>query len=286
MNKINYRQELIDKGYFLYKGLLSKDEVKIIKERLRYVAQNADYYSKHGIQFIVEPSAADQKDIDPLKRYYKIGAIGYRDQFLWNRIPTHPKMIHLATEVLGPDVCVNVGGGFFLKPPLHGSITPWHQDSAVWGLPPTPYVKSDTPLLFDYWMAIDPATKENGCLQLIPGSHELGRLPHHKKADSVALSEVDISQYGYTAESGVPFEMEPGDILVWHPDLLHYSGPNRSANQRIGTVGTFIAKEAVPWMRTLMPNSNLLEKAPISINGKPAPQAPNPIPDPKEAVSV
>ena len=58
-----------------------------------------------------------------------------------------------------------------LKPPQIGGEKPWHQDAAY-------FRGSDPGLMFGVWIALDPATSENGCMEVVPGSHLAGPAPH------------------------------------------------------------------------------------------------------------
>lgn len=259
----NWNRELLDKGYFIFHGLLNQDDISVIKERVRFIAEHANIYEQLGVGHVKEdqPNAGN-----PLHRFYRLNSPAYHNETLWKKMISNPRTVGLVRSVLRDDFCVNAGG-FFLKPPRHGSITPWHQDSAAWSMPPGPYDPNE-PMMFDFWIAIDRATKENGCLQLIPFSQKLGRIAHQQQGNK--LTEVDPRDHGYNPEQdAVACEMEPGDILVWHQNALHYSGPNRSDKQRIGLAGTFIAKRDVPWMRAIRPGNKYLDYLPVCENGRP-----------------
>lgn len=97
-----------------------------------------------------------------------------------------------------------------------GREKPWHQDSVYWPWKPYRQVSA--------FIALDAMTPENGCLQVIPGSH-LQALPHHGKESQVALSPEQQAQTLY-----VP--LQAGDVLFFHGLLLHASEPNRSGRHR------------------------------------------------------
>ena len=79
-----------------------------------------------------------------------------------------PLIRSLATRILGPDVSI-YRSMFMNKPAGKGTILPWHQDGGTgWNLTGNPLVT--------IWLALDPATRDNGCVQVIPGSHHLGLL--------------------------------------------------------------------------------------------------------------
>ncbi len=108
-----------------------------------------------------------------------------------------------------------------VKPPRFSSEKPWHQDAAY-------FRGSDPSLMFGVWIALDPATRENGCMEVIPGSHLLGPAPHVPAEDiNLCTIRPDLVH----AERRVQLPMDPGDVLIFHSLLHHYTAANRS-NQR------------------------------------------------------
>jgi phytanoyl-CoA hydroxylase len=108
-----------------------------------------------------------------------------------------------------------------VKPPKFSGEKPWHQDAAY-------FRGSDPNLMFGVWIALDPATRENGCMEVIPGSHLLGPAPHVPAEDinlcTIRPDLVDIDRR-------VALPMDPGDVLIFHSLIHHYTAANRS-NQR------------------------------------------------------
>ncbi|MDA0712346.1 MAG: phytanoyl-CoA dioxygenase family protein [bacterium] len=105
-----------------------------------------------------------------------------------------------------------------IKPPRIGREKPWHQDCAYFNYP------VETPVV-GVWIAIDPATEENGCLHLIPGSHKEGPKPHFNLRDwQICDTEVAV-------ERDVTVPLEAGGCLIWH-GLLHHGSPANASNQR------------------------------------------------------
>lgn len=113
-----------------------------------------------------------------------------------------------------------------LKEPFVGGSWEWHQDYGYW------YSNS---CLFPYMasclIAVDRATKENGCLQVIKGSHLMGRIEHNKKGDQTG-ADIDRVNLALKHLEVVYCEMEPGTALFFHCNLLHRSDANRSPNPR------------------------------------------------------
>ena len=87
-------------------------------------------------------------------------------------------------------------------------------------------------------MALDPATIENGCLQMIPGSYQTEIVEHvfyedsiHRQLPNERVEEM-IDTYGVEH-----IELAPGSIVVWHSSAWHYSPPNTSEKGRIAIAG-------------------------------------------------
>ncbi len=104
---------------------------------------------------------------------------------------------------------------FMNKPAQQGSDLPWHQDGgSSW------YVDRDP--LVTVWTALDPATSGNGCVQVAPGSHQLGILS--EKGHTIT----DEQEQEFCPEDRiVDLTMKPGEVVILHNWLLHRSGLNR-----------------------------------------------------------
>ncbi|MDE0229473.1 MAG: phytanoyl-CoA dioxygenase family protein, partial [Spirochaetaceae bacterium] len=229
------RDELIENGYYVERAVLGAPDIETCKNRLREVARHVDYY-RDKIRLIVDVQDESYRDHpDPLRRFDWINEISFRDPVLWRYAAAHPRLIALAMEVLGPDIYPLNGGGFFMKPPRHGGEVPWHQDASPFdgagGIP--------VPVLFDFWLGLDAARIDNGCMELIPGSHLLGRLEHEDTGKIHA--EVDPFRHGFSPRDIVRIETDPGDVIVWHQDMIHRSPPNRSDRPRIGKASVYMS---------------------------------------------
>jgi len=113
-----------------------------------------------------------------------------------------------------------------LKEPLVGGSWEWHQDYGYW---------YSNGCLFPYMgsclIAVDTATKENGCLQVIRGSHLMGRIEHGKTGQQTGADALRVDEALRHLEL-VHCEMKPGSALFFHANLLHRSDANRSPNPR------------------------------------------------------
>jgi ectoine hydroxylase-related dioxygenase (phytanoyl-CoA dioxygenase family) len=102
------------------------------------------------------------------------------------------------------------------KPAQHGTYLPWHQDGGeVWRLDRDPLVT--------IWVALDPATRENGCVEVVPGTHRLGLLSTHGST----ISDEDARRH-CPPERVLPLEVKSGHGVLLHNWLIHRSGINPS----------------------------------------------------------
>ena len=109
-----------------------------------------------------------------------------------------------------------------VKPPRIGGEKPWHQDAAY-------FRGSDPDLMFGVWIALDPATRENGCMEVIPGSHRAGPVAHIPHED---INLCTIRPDHLHADRRVAVPLDPGDALVFHSLTHHYTAANRSTLRR------------------------------------------------------
>ena len=128
-----------------------------------------------------------------------------------------------------------------LKEPRVGGAWEWHQDYGYWYNYGCLY-----PKMASCYIAIDRAARENGCLQVIAGSHHLGRLDHVKVGGQTGA---DDERVGKILEK-MPLEyveMEPGDALFFHGNLLHKSDQNRSEDSRWSLICCFNVRSNDPY---------------------------------------
>ena len=147
--------------------------------------------------------------------------------FTWiDDLMRHDRILDAVEDLIGPDIlCWNTF--FWIKEPHSSSFVTWHQDMRYWGL--------DNGQLVTVWLALSPATLETGCMRVLPGSHDGDLLPHKDEYQQHNLLtrgqeisvEVDESR-------AVAMPLQPGEISLHNVCLAHASGPNQSADRRIG----------------------------------------------------
>lgn len=146
-----------------------------------------------------------------------------------------PEILDAVEAVLGPDIFC-WGTSLFVKEARDPAFVSWHQDSTYWGL--------SRPDVVTAWIALSPATRQSGCMKMLPGSQHLEQLPHTDTlaADNLLTRgqqvelEVDENQGAY-------IELQPGEISLHNIRTVHASEPNRSADRRIGVAVRYIAPQ-------------------------------------------
>jgi phytanoyl-CoA hydroxylase len=152
------------------------------------------------------------------------------DDPFWLRLVSDPRLIELAAQFVGPDIAL-FASHYISKPAGSGRPVLWHQDAGYWPLDPMEVVT--------LWLAVDSSTVQNGCVRVIPGSHRLGVYDVRRRHDvqSVLGSEsaVEIDE-----RDAVDLELQPGDVEIHHPNLLHASRANLSPMRRCGLTIRYI----------------------------------------------
>ncbi|HEV3324097.1 MAG TPA: phytanoyl-CoA dioxygenase family protein [Puia sp.] len=145
------------------------------------------------------------------------------------------RMVETANRLLdgGAAVC-HFHSKLMVKEPRVGGAWEWHQDYGYWYK--NEFLFPDQ--LLSVMVAITTANKANGCLQVIGGSHKLGRIEHGFAGEQVGASQhyVDLALLTLPL---VYVELEPGDALFFHPNLLHRSAANLSDTARWSLISCY-----------------------------------------------
>lgn len=159
-----------------------------------------------------------------------------------------------ACEQLLDDEVYHYHSKMIMKDAKVGGAWTWHQDYGYW------YQNGVLwPDLVSVFIAVDPATKENGCLQVIPGSHKLGRIEHVLTGEQAGADRNRVDE----VLKRLPLayvEMQPGDALFFHSNLLHRSDQNKSDNPRWSMICCYNAKHNDPYKESHHPRYTPLSK--------------------------
>ncbi|WP_186762682.1 phytanoyl-CoA dioxygenase family protein [Lentzea tibetensis] len=137
-----------------------------------------------------------------------------------------PDVLDLVESVIGPDIAL-FSSHFICKPAGDGKSVPWHQDAYFWRDAIEPAAAAVT-----VWLAIDPSSRENGCMRVIPGSHLRNDTKYADLQGEDSLFDKQIAAVDESAS--VDVELRPGQCSVHAATLVHGSTANRSTNRRCG----------------------------------------------------
>jgi len=142
-------------------------------------------------------------------------------------ICSSPAIVDPVASLLGPDVLI--WNSVFINKEQGAREIPWHQDRD--------FLLLDPCVNAAVWLAIDDATVENGCLQVVPGSHGayLPHIPRTHAEDFDATADIPAS----AKEKAVHVELRAGQFILFHKQLLHHSAANESNKRRLGLAMRF-----------------------------------------------
>ncbi|MCC9599060.1 phytanoyl-CoA dioxygenase family protein [Stieleria sp. JC731] len=225
-------------GYLLRRALFDHDEIDLLRR-----------------------SAKEDKRLDDHAFGRNDGEGGTVRLSLWN----HPgegiygafarcsRIVEAAEQLLG-DEPYHYHSKMIMKDARVGGAWAWHQDYGYW------YGNGVlTPNMLSVFIAVDPSTRLNGCLQVIRGSHQCGRIDHRLTGEQ-AGADLDRVEEIIKRMEHQYVEMEPGDALFFHSNLLHRSDQNRSDSPRWAMVCCYNARSNDPYKDSHHPRYIPLER--------------------------
>jgi phytanoyl-CoA hydroxylase len=219
-------QEELDRywreGYLLVRRLIDSETLTRIDARfLALTRGKAERPEGMVVMNDVAYAKGDRAPTTPLHAVNKILSFE-SDPILWP-FATDARILGCVRALVGHDL-QTLSTNVFNKPPGIDGRHPLHQDLRYFALRPADGIVAS-------WTAIQPCTRENGCLAVIPGSHR-GSLAEHGDPDWESVNFGFFAARDVDIEKRIHVEMEPGDTLFFHPLLVHGSGRNRSRDFR------------------------------------------------------
>ncbi|MDQ6904281.1 MAG: phytanoyl-CoA dioxygenase family protein, partial [Bacteroidota bacterium] len=191
-------------GYIIVKNFLSAEEA----QKLYSIATEDDTMKKHAFD-LNDGTGKKTK----LSLWYKPGNDTY------GLLTRSERIVNSVNELLEGDTAVcHFHSKLMQKEPKVGGAWEWHQDYGYW-------YKNEFLLpeqMMSVMIAITKANQENGCLQVIKGSHKMGRIEHGFTGEQVGASQHYVDLALKTMEH-IDVELNAGDALFFHSNLLHRS---------------------------------------------------------------
>lgn len=162
------------------------------------------------------------------------------------------KMVSTVQHILD-DEAYHYHSKMILKDARVGGAWAWHQDYGYWYQNGVLY-----PDLVSVFIAVDPSTKLNGCLQVIKGSHKMGRINHILTGEQSGANIERVDEALERMEL-VYVEMEPGDAVFFHSNTLHRSDQNKSDMSRWSLICCYNSKHNNPYKESHHPRYTPLD---------------------------
>ena len=225
-------------GYLLLPAHFTHDEIDL----LRTTAQSDKQLHAHAFGKI-------DGDGNPVR----LSVWNHPEDNLYGMFSRCDRVVGVAEQILD-DEPYHYHSKMILKDAESGGAWEWHQDYGYWyhnGLL--------QPKLTSCFIAIDAATRENGCLQVIPKSHKLGRMDHQRTGEqsTVDPERMEAILKIYPSQDIL---MKPGDVLFFHANLLHRSNPNNSTQSRWAMICCYNARSNNPYKESHHPSYTHIER--------------------------
>ncbi len=230
-------------GFYIVRGLLSPEEVTNFRDHAR---NQLEEEARAG-------SVMAKGDRDGKSTLLKMWNTAGDDKY--GLLARDQRLVLHAEALLGEETYL-YSHKMTMKQPREGGAWEWHQDFGYW------YNNGCLrPDMLSIYISLDKATKENGCLQVLSGTHKLGRLDHIREDGQTNVArphlEAALERYEH-----LYVEMEAGDALVFHGNLLHRSDANNSDTYRWGYICSYNAVSNAPFAR-LREYGNYEEMRPV-----------------------
>ena len=162
--------------------------------------------------------------------------------FLFTEWMLRPEILGRLRQLLGPSIVCPLAhhNCIMTKQPQFSSVTGWHQDIRYWSY--------QRPELINVWIALGNERPENGCLQVIPGSHTLSL--DRSRFDDDLFFRADLAENQPLIATKQFAELAPGDVLFFHCKTLHAADRNATQETKYSVVFTFRAADNPPLPNT------------------------------------
>lgn len=226
-------------GYAVIRGLFSSSEIAEIAAAADQLHDEGVCHGRsfrHGNLFY---NVATGSEGEPLVRMVQWPS--YHQPVL-NRVRLDTRFAELIEPLLGPDTKQIINQLHWKAPGSLGDFA-WHQDSR--SRRPASVYRNLANSYVQTGLAIDPHNPDAGGMRFIPGSHLRGDLGMDcsKKALGTPLLDEALEAVGLSAADAIDLVLEPGDLALWSPYLVHGSGENRSDHKRRFYINGYVRAE-------------------------------------------
>ena len=221
------KQHFAECGYLPYGRVLSAVEIEVLRQRSEDIAKgDMDHLPSRYIQLeaVFRGGGAETDRLDQVR---KMTHLCYFDA-LFEAVARKAEIVDAIEDLLGPNIkfyCDQL----MMKPRFNGTVTDWHQDSVAW----PQFAPQDQ---VSCWVALDDATIDNGCMTVLPGSHQWGPIGRQERAQFLKHPLVP---------EPVPVELEAGFCMFHHGLNFHRTGANSTPHRRRGLALHYMRAETM-----------------------------------------
>lgn len=225
-------------GFVVKRSLFSEEEIGLLREVVR---------SDHAMD-----QAATALD-DGGGNKVRLSLWNHPGDGIYGMVARSKRVVDSVEQLIGGEV-YHYHSKMVLKDAKIGGAWAWHQDYGYWYQNGLLF-----PDLCSVMIAVDDATQENGCLQLLKASHKMGRINHVLSGEQAGADMERVNEARKHLEL-VYSEMKAGDAVFFHANTLHASGPNHSENSRWAMICCYNAASNNPYKESHHPSYTKLEK--------------------------
>ena len=229
-------------GYFICRGLVPDDyltRMKAVADR-DSASRLGDIEYEAELQYPGAPSTLDSEGGHTIRRLRQAFSLDP----VFSRLVKEPFMLQRLQQLLGDRVVMPLAhhNCIMTKNPLYSSDTCWHQDIRYWS-----FEHAD---LISVWIALTDESVDNGCLRLLPGTHDITVESH--RLDQQLFLRPNLPRNQTWLNSAVTAELDPGDVLFFHARCFHSATRNYGSRTKCSAVFTFrnLANAPIPGTRS------------------------------------
>ena len=231
-------------GFVMVRSLFDVEEIGILREAIELDPQ-------------LRESLYDRKDSEG--KATRMATWNHPGDSAYGLAARSNRVVDTMEDMLGGEV-YHYHSKLTAKEPRVGGAWEWHQDYGYWYHNGCVY-----PYMASVMVALDHSTRDNGCLQVLRGSHLAGRVDHGVlPGEQVGADPRRVEQMLKQLEL-VYAEMAPGDGLFFHSNLMHRSDQNRSENRRWTVLFCYNAARNDPYLEHHHPRYTPLVKVPDDV---------------------
>ena len=227
-----------EEGYFFERELFNSEEINLLAETAR---------NDHAMD------KASSKMDDGEGNDVRLSLWNHPGNGIYGMIARSERVVNRVEQLLA-DEAYHYHSKMILKDAKVGGAWAWHQDYGYWYQNGLLF-----PNLCSVMIAVDNATEENGCLQVLKGSHKMGRINHILSGDQ-AGADLEYVEKAKERLETVQCEMNAGDALFFHPNTLYCSAANLSDKARWALICCYNAKSNNPFKESHHPSYTKREK--------------------------